>query len=310
MPTNQDLEKDNLNGRTHSVAIGDSDLKGYHSFMLPTTVGSASIRAISGNEENILISRDNRKNPLGAFFDVVAAVCNGLPMTETSDGKKTVDWGSVWMDDLTFILFQARRLAYGDFFTFHIECPGCGKGYDWEEDLCTTETLYASPEQQKIFSSYGMFSFEMPISGNRLKYKMGTARLAHILQLKRQSDKDSLRTEALRLCVEEWNGKEISPFVSEWTNLVGGDLRFLEQDMNKNRVGINTSVEPICPYCSTMASNVSMPVDSADFLLMPRNLKLRPDGRLTTLWGSRGIKNSSPVNSSDSSLPLKESDLG
>ena len=154
------------NGRIKKVPTGISSLDGYITFDLPTGTGNVSIKPMTGAEENILLSRDNRKNPVGAFFDVVKNCTKGLPLEVNPKTKiEDVKWRKVWMDDFSFILFMIRRLTYGDSFTFSVECPTCGKSYDWEENLDTTECLYASEELSNNLSSESpFFSFTMPVS--------------------------------------------------------------------------------------------------------------------------------------------------
>ncbi len=308
MPTNKDKRKDRINGReVRSLEGASASLDGYLTFDLPTRTGSVSVRKMSGNEQNILVSRDNRKDPIGAFYDLVSNCTKGLPTTIGAKSKvETINWKKVWQDDFTFILFLIRRLTYGDLFTFGVDCPGCGKEYDWTEDLETTEVFYASNQDAQVFSSDNpTFEFRLPISGIMLTYEMPNAYHNHLIYRKRLDNRDQIKTEALRECVIAWDEKSQRPFAQEWADLSAADLQFFEQELGKHSCGINKTIEPTCDHCGHIASNFDLPVEGADFLLVPRDLALKEGGILTVLWESTPQQNKSKPKSSDLPSSIK-----
>lgn len=286
MLTNQHKHPDMLNGRRVEIGIeiGSSDKDGFHEYTWPSGVYSVGIRRIKGNEENIL-TNTKTKDRIKPSLDLFEAVTKGLPTHK--DGKSSnhfTSWSKILMDDFMTHLFVLRRLSYGDIYRFDVTCPnpGCQHEFFWDEDLSETEIFYPNDSDARNYQENpdgGRFNFKLPISGLHVVYRLPIAADQHkTMQLVTQ-EAEKARTEALRMCILELDGKP--PSSSLFSGLSGADLRFLEQDMETHMFGINTSIVIECNRCKSEFNGV-LPLLNAGFLAQPR-VALRSDGQLTSL---------------------------
>lgn len=294
MLTNQHKHPDLLNGRRVEIGIdiGTADRDGYHEYTWPSGVHSVKIRRIAGDEENIL-TNSKTKDRIKPSLDLFEAVTRGLPSHKDEKSSNLfTSWSKILMDDFMTHLFVLRRLSYGDIFRFDVVCqnPNCQHEFYWDEDLSETEIFYpneADAQNYRENPDGGRFDYTLPISRSQITYRLPIAADQRKTMELVTQDAAKARTEALRMCVLEMNGKP--PSAKLFSGLPGADLRFLEQDMEKHMFGINTSITIECNKCQTSFNGI-LPLLNAGFLAQPR-VALRSDGLLTSL-GSLPTQNS------------------
>lgn len=244
---------------------------------LPSGRGSLTLSMMTGVEEN-LFARDNRSIPVQPFFDVLTN-CSG----------QKLDYKTMLMDDFMFGLFVVRRLTYGDYFTFKNKCGYCSQVFTWEEDLSQRPIRFADGEAARVYNAgeEATFHCQLPISGHEIEYTVPRAYdQVRTYEYARGDKRDRLRTEALKLCIRKFDGVGVV-HGSEFEALPAFDLRYFEARVSELRVGVDPDIKVTCPHCRA-TETIELPVGSADFLATPsKEMKLRADGRLTALWGSR-----------------------
>ena len=279
MPNKADML--NLRGRfPRTIQAGEVCSDGYIRVELPSRTGYLEFGEMTGHEENLFAKKN--LNPFAPFYETLSRITRGLPTNE----KDKLDQVRTMMDDFTFALFMIRRGSMGDIFKFDIPCPACEKTFEWQQDLAEMEVLYASDEvaDQLKAGAHSHFEFTTPRKQQKIRYRLPVADDQNKLYRLRQSAKDNLYTEALRLCVLEIDGKPASQNV--WAGMSAADLKFFEQELTSRSFGVQRSFQPFCLFCDH-TWEMELPIDSPDFFIRPK-MAMRPDGTFSTLWGSPG----------------------
>lgn len=275
MPTREHTQPDKLNGRTVRIpGEGEYLDKEHVSFELPSRTGAVSLRRMKGRDQNLMMV-DNRKDLMLPFFKMLDS-CSPAPL----------NYKTMTQNDFMFALFILRRLSYGDWFRFGCKCPSCDNRFDWEEDLASTEVVYASDEFRAIMQDTGEFEYTMPLGGQLIKYRQPVAADYQAMRVKYTQNRDHFVTESLRLCITDiqkdgrWQGY-IGPRDIE--DIEAFDLASLKQHMDAQSLGVVTTIDVECPSCRAVFET-DMPLSDKDFLLAPSAMKLREDSRLSTLY--------------------------
>ena len=290
MPTKEHTMDNMLNGRTVQVLESGEHFDREHlSFPLPSGTGTFTIRRMKGKDQNKMLS-DNKRELMQPFFNILASCLHQEPNFKT-----------MTQNDFMFQLFILRRLTFGDYFTFTSKCPSCTKQVDWEEDLSTTQTIFASPEVAETIAREGDFEYIMPLSGKKIRFRLPVAGDYQKLKMKYANNRERFKTEAVRLCLTaiEKDDGTIQPYVTEKNveELESFDIQSLEQYMDSLSFGVVTTIEIECDNCTT-TYQTEMPLSGKDFLLAPSSVKARetknPDGslRLSTLYPFQTLKTS------------------
>lgn len=273
----RDLPESNSEFWEYRLINWKVDANGVLNVPLPSGRGDVGLRGMTGVEEN-LFARDNRENVIKPFFDLIDNCCT-----------RPQNYKNMWMDDFMFVLFLIRMLSYGDSFKFQNKCSYCQTVYGWEEDLALRPIRYAKGRHAQMMGSTDdhdkCFPMVLPMSKAKLLVKLPVAyNQVWTQEYAKSEKKDRMRTEALKLCVQQFNGSDVVHGY-DFERLPSYDLRQLEAEISKRRVGVEPDMEIACPNCRTRET-IELPIGGADFLVSPEELKLRGDGRLTILWGS------------------------
>lgn len=276
MPSKKELQEDKLNERVVDKPKVISQDGRFIELELPSGSRTFKVRPMLTKDENSY-TYQNKKDVMAPYRKLLGAT------TDISE------LNNIQQNDIIFMLCALRRISYGDWFKFQFECsnPNCSTKEDIEVDLADLDVLYSSEEMKQTLISGGYFECVIPSNKKTVKYRMPVfgdfQKLANLRKLKRHQ----MRTASINLCIMEIETEAGSGNFEKVTEKMIGefevmDTKYIEAQMSRHSVGIVTTQEVECIDCGA-DTDVEIPLEGADFLMNPSDMRMRQDGSLSTL---------------------------
>jgi hypothetical protein len=191
--------------------------------------------------------------------DVQASVAVGSPIA---------NWGNILMGDRAFMVYEVRRLTYGDDFYFTVPCRRCRSQIEWHLDLKDLEVSELSEEAATALAEAGLNGVlrrTLPKSGKVVGFRL--LRGADQLTIQRAAQQgDGAMGEAgilARLCEIEG---ATSP--GDRRKFIRGmhllDLEYLREQWEEADIAVQDSIEIECESCGTI-QEATIPTDERFF---------------------------------------------
>lgn len=235
------------------------------------------VRPLLVGDMSALTSRSPRQqkqsDTLGQLFRNVwkkttelGALPDGTPGVAV--GESISNWGNVFLGDRSFLLFELRRITYGDEFHFSLPCPSCKTRIDWMINLNDVEVSGFSKEMSDAISEAGADAVlyrTLPCSG----VKVGFSPMLGSTQRKiasAQSQGEGAVGEAVLLSrltyIEDAKGPGDRRKSIKGMHLL--DLEYLKNEWDEADIFVQDTIEIECSNCGAIPE-VTVPVDDRFF---------------------------------------------
>lgn len=216
---------------------------------------SITLRAMTTAEEKMLLGSTGEN-----AFDRILKECIVEP--------KDIKLAELLPADKHFILIKLRTHTYGSMYNIQGRCEACGEKSDFAVNL---DEFYVN-ELDDDFEE--PIEFTLPISGDKLSCKL--LRGSDMDLISTQARKVSKRTKAkvseleytMRMArhITKINGEEtdFGKAQNYVKDMHGQDSAYFWYELNKQPIGLDTTVEETCPECGE-AMEFFMPINSEFF---------------------------------------------
>jgi len=213
---------------------------GYINPQTQELVTEVQVREITGNEEDMLASR---QIPSHTKITQLLSGCVLRVGDETNKGRIAQIVQDMLVGDRVFLIFCIRRVTLGDDLPVREKCPECGTTTLFMVNLA--EDLKARPMADPMKR---IFDVELP-SGKTARFRVSTgadeARLAK-LRKRHVKQSDGL-SQAILMRLELLEGEK--PTLQMVKSLGMRDRHFLREQFEASEGGVDTSMEFECPSC-------------------------------------------------------------
>lgn len=233
------------------------------------------IRPLVVGDISSLSSPQNRKapDPLGLLFrNVWLRTLDAGPYGAgdgVEEGRGVDRWERLLVGDRAFLVFEARRVTYGNEFFFTVPCRSCRAKIEWKLDLDDLETSGLSSEAVEGVSSAGIadacFYRTLPQGGQRVGLRLLTGEHQRKVELAKQGG-DQQMSEAALLCrLADIEGAS-SPgdrkaFIRAMSLL---DLDYLREQWEELDIFVTDTIEIECVSCGG-EQEIMIPTDERFF---------------------------------------------
>jgi hypothetical protein len=238
---------------------------GLSGIMRPLTVGDISAASAMSGKRNI--------DPLGKILRGV--------WTETKDagpyagsgfvveGEKIDQWEKILVGDRNFLVYEARRITYGEDFYFTVPCHSCRKKIDWKISLTDLETRGMSEEFQKAVATSGIVDavvyMKLPLRETKVGIRLFTGNDQRNVESVANKGEGAMGEAAILSRLAYIEGA-VSPgdrrsFVQ---NMHLADVEWLREQWEKMDVYTQEIIEIECPHCFS-EHTIRIPVDDRFF---------------------------------------------
>lgn len=209
--------------------------------MLNETIpAEITMRGMTTKEEKILFASSG-----GNVFEKILKNCIVEP--------KDIDLGDMISADEIFLILQLRKLTYGNEYTVTGQCPECGAKESYRIDLDDFTIHYLPVEFEEPIQ------VKLPKSGDELSLKILRKQdIEHIeKQAKKMSKQFNLPVRELEYTmrmarfITAINGEKVESEEARLyvENMLGYDSAFFWSELNKIKVGYDTTVSVSCKSC-------------------------------------------------------------
>lgn len=220
---------------------------------------SVDVKAMTAKEENILSSP--------------ALVRKGTVLTTLMKAcitNRTVDPDQMVVGDRNAVLVAIRVAAYGAKYDVSVTCPKCLEEVEHQFDLSRLP-LKVLTEEPEGGPGSNLFSYALPVSGKRARYRLMTAadvsRLEDDMEAARKSARGGVEpTVTLRLRAQVTALEGVAPegLAKAIDALPARDARMLREHMDAMAPGVDMMQEFECNSCGR-SSVVDVPVGTEFF---------------------------------------------
>lgn len=233
------------------------------------------IRPLVVGDISALSAPANRKasDPLGLLFRNVWQQTLAAGPYQESDGVvegKSIDrWEKLLVGDRAFLVFETRRVTYGNDFFFTVPCKSCRAKIEWQLDLQELETSGLSNEALEGVTSAGIgdacFYRVLPHGGQRVGVRLLTGKHQKQVEQARLSGESQMSEAALLCRLADIEGTA-SPGERRDFMLGMGllDLEYLREQWEELDIFVQDTVEIECMVCGS-EQEVMIPTDERFF---------------------------------------------
>jgi hypothetical protein len=233
------------------------------------------VKALTVGAVSALSKRQNRRkgDPLGQLLrDVWQKTLEAGIYAADGDtvkvGEGIQQWDKMLLGDRAYLVFETRRLTYGEEFHFSINCRRCRTRIDWKLNLDELEVTGLSTEAVEAVEADGFNAVlhrELPRSGAKVGMKLLTGIDQRNVEAA-QSQGDGEADIAGLLSRLNYIESATSP--GERRKFVTGlhmlDLEYLREEWEKADIYVQDSLEIECSVCGTV-SDIVIPTDEHFF---------------------------------------------
>jgi len=250
---------------THSDTIEVACPSGLRGIIRPLVVGDISTLTTNANRRSA--------DPLGTLFrNVWLKTLDVGPYGADSrirEGEGLDLWESVLVADRAFLVFESRRVTYGDDFYFTVPCRNCRAKIEWVVNLSELEVSPLSEEALEGIASTSVkdavFYRTLPRAGTQVGLRLLTGAHQRIVE-KAHAEGPGAMQEAALLCRLAHVDGAASP--GDRRKFVRGigltDLDFLREEWENLDASVQDTIEIECPSCDG-EQEVSIPTDERFF---------------------------------------------
>jgi hypothetical protein len=239
------------------------------------------VRPLVVGDISSLSAPSNRKapDPLGLLFRNVWLRTLDVgpygPADGVEEGKGIDRWERLLVGDRAFLVFESRRVTYGDEFFFTVPCRSCRTKIEWKLDLSELEASGLSEEASEGVATAGVkdacFYRTLPQGGQRVGLRLLTGEHQRKVEVAKQGG-DQLMSEAALLCRLADIEGATSPgdrktFIREMSLL---DLDYLREQWEELDIFVTDTIEIECMSCGG-EQEIMIPTDERFF--SPRSAK-------------------------------------
>lgn len=222
----------------------------YQTFVLPSGK-TAKIRGLTGEEQNILANKKKIKQ-------------NGLDEFITSCSDQQLE--KMLLGDKFFILFQIRRLTYGDKYSFKFRCPDCDENGIFFVKLNEFDIKYLKDRKVEGLQEGQTDNIEytLPTLNKKVKFRLLRHEDEKLMEEISKTKEDSIITAMLTLRTTWIEGEQM--ITEEFFKKAPGlDNACYREFMDECDCGIDTSVVLICKECKS-EFEIDLPMNPDFFL--------------------------------------------
>jgi len=189
------------------------------------------------------------------------------PSEVTAEGDRILRWGDFLAGDRSFLIYEARRITFGDDFFFTVPCPSCKRRIEWSIKLSDIESTGLSEEGVEAFSDglHGHVKIKLPICGQTVGVAILRCSVQH--SVSKVSEQGSKATnEASLLCRLPYIEGASSP--GERRKFIRGmhmlDMEFAKESWEKHDITVEDVARVECEGCGDVF-DTGIPVNARFF---------------------------------------------
>lgn len=183
-------------------------------------------------------------------------------------GQPIANWGHILMGDRAFMIYEVRRLTYGDDFYFAIPCRRCRSQIEWHLDLKDLEVTSLSNEAATMLAEAGLNGVlrrTLPKAGKVVGFRLLRGTDQQVIQRAAQQGDGAMGEAGLLARLAEIEGAtspgERRKFIRSMHLL---DLDYLREQWEEADIAVQDSIEIECESCGTI-QEVTIPTDERFF---------------------------------------------
>jgi len=210
------------------------------------------IRGLKGREVNLFANRENARRNKTAL-----EILNNVWLETHDSGplyKDKINWSEAPLCDRFVALFKARIASFGADYTFKHQCSGCGKRYEWTEDLEKREVRPMPAESIETFAAGNRFRTSVRDSEGNVRavtFQLLTPKLEEKINTAQAVAPREKATVGLAQRIVAVQGVEdgkaaIKQFIED---IDAGAMFDLVDAMDEVDGGIDTTITVECPHC-------------------------------------------------------------
>lgn len=230
------------------------------------------VRALTVGDVSSLSSRQQRKGDnLGQLLRSIweETTDSGIYVPELVPvGSKISQWERILAGDRAFMVFESRRLTFGDDFFFDVNCRNCRARIDWKLDLSELVVSGLSDEARSAVEAEGLDAVlhrTLPKSGAKVGFCLTTGVHQRQVQNAAQQGDGAMGLAALlsRLVfIDGAKGPGDRRRFVEGIHLL--DLEYLKEQWEEADIYVQDTIEIECESCGGV-TEVGIPVDERFF---------------------------------------------
>lgn len=225
------------------------------------------VRGLKGREINLFANQASarqQKTSLQILANVWVETLEPGPLYNAE-----IDWEEAPMADRFTALFYARIATFGPEFEFKHKCRGCGRSYNWVEDLKQrpVKPLPAKSIERFLGGNRFVTSVEDPEgASHKVVFQLMTPKLEKKVSQAQNANPKERATASLAQRIVEIEGLEdgkspIKRFLEDLDALPFYDLL---RDMDDVDGGVETEIEIECPHCGH-EEELELPLEQGEF---------------------------------------------
>jgi len=244
------------------------------------------VRTLLVGDVSSLANQANKKakDPLGNLFRDVweRTIDPGIYGAEdfVKEGERIDKWERILLGDRTFLIFELRRLTYGDEFYFTIPCKACRNKINWKIDLKELEVSGLSEEALTKVQSEGIkaeFKRTLPKSGKTVGLQLLDGLAQRQVEAMQSMGQGAVSEAAVRVRLKTMEGAtspgERKKFVQNMSIL---DLEWLREQWTDLDIHVQETIEIECDSCGA-DQEILIPTDERFFSL--KSARPKPEKR-------------------------------
>jgi len=210
------------------------------------------LRGLKGREINLFANRENARRNKTAL-EILSNVWIETHDSGALYGDK-IDWNVAPQCDRFVALFKARIATYGADYTFKHQCSGCGRRYEWTEDLDKREVKPLPPESVEAFKNGNRFRTSVIDAEGTVRavtFQLLTPKLEEKINTAQNLAPREKATVSLAQRIVSIQGIEEGKAAAKRfiEDLDAGALFDLVDAMDEADGGIDTRITVECPHC-------------------------------------------------------------
>lgn len=233
------------------------------------------VRALTVGDLSTLANRKTRKRSADILGDMFRSTwLETLDVGRYTDpaivsvGKPIADWSQVLMGDRAFLVYEIRRLTYGDDFYFAVPCRRCREQIEWHLDLNELDVNGLSDEAASTMAEAGLDGVlrrTLPRTQAQVGFRLlrGSDQLA--VERAAREGEGAMAEAGLLARLAHIEGAT-SP--GDRRKFVQGlhlaDLEYLREQWEEADIVVQDSIEVECESCGTI-QEVTIPTDERFF---------------------------------------------
>ena len=245
-----------------------------YSVRCPSTL-AGQVRPLTVGDLSNLTGRGGKRRSADVVGDLIRATW--LETTEKGYyseahgvivGSPIANWNNILLGDRAFLVYEVRRLTYGDDFYFAVPCRRCKRQIEWHLDLKDLQVSGLSDAAASMLAETGLdgvLRCTLPKSGAVVGFRLLRGQDGVTIQRAAQDGDGAMGEAGLLARLAEIEGAT-SPgdrrkFVRHMHLL---DLEYLREQWEVADISVQDSIEIECDSCGTI-QEVTIPTDERFF---------------------------------------------